>query len=92
MFLSSPREGACVTPTEYEDGIVIRVAVRGVDHRQQSDILSTLAQLNGHIKHHTSNIVGLCIGGSNEEQPRRMMGNIITVMQYYAILYTETVL
>lgn len=34
VFLPSPREGAGVAPTQYEDGVVVGVAVRGVDHRK----------------------------------------------------------
>ena len=59
VFLSSPCEGAGVTATEDEDWIVVRVTVRGVDHRQKANLWLTVTQLVSNVKQHTSNIVSL---------------------------------
>ena len=59
VFLSGPREGAGVTSTEDEDGIVVWVAIGRVDHGEEGHVHLPLAQLVGSVKHHTSHIVGL---------------------------------
>ena len=59
VFLPSPCEGAGVAATEYEDWVVVRVTVRGVDHREKTNLRLTLTQLVSNVKQHTSNIVSL---------------------------------
>lgn len=59
VFLPSPRKGTGVTATEDEDRVVVRVAVGGVDHRENANLIPTLTKLIRNVKQHTSNVVSL---------------------------------